>query len=300
MPASIAPHCLCFGLSGPVGRALRRLRQDDDAPWLAISRQPPADAAGVRWQRGELPGQPAAETLPPLSAVLSLGPLDAFAAWFAAQPLAPARVIALSSTSVRSKRESPDPAERALAQRLHWAEQSLRRDCTARGSALLILRPTLIYGEGSDRSLTRAVALARRFGWLPLSRRAVGRRMPVHAADLAQVVIDSLRAPQPRQGSYELPGGEILSFAEMLRRTLAVAAPAAKVLELPDPLFRIGLWLARRAGLIRGATAGMLSRLDQDLLADAGAARRDLGYAPRPFQPEAVASQDARPAGSGA
>lgn len=220
-----------------------------------------------------------------MEAIASLGPLDRFAQWFAAQPLAPERVVALSSTSVGSKQESPDPAERDIAARLLAAEQSLQRDCAARGTALLLLRPTLIYGDGPDRSLSRVVALAQRWRFLLLSHRARGLRMPVHADDLASVVIESLRAPTPQQGVYALPGGEALSFLDMLRRTLAVAAPEARVLLVPDGVFRVAVWLAQRLGLIAGATAGMLSRLDQDLLADDSAARRDLGYAPRPFQP---------------
>lgn len=285
MHTSPTPTWLCFGLSGPVGRALLQRRLPDDPPLLGISRSVGTEVDGVRWLQACLPETPVAGDLPAIGAIASLGPLDQFAQWFAAQPLAPQRVVALSSTSVSSKQASPDPAERDIAARLLAAERSLQRDCAARGSALLLLRPTLIYGNGPDRSLSRVVALARRWRFLPLSRRARGLRMPVHADDLAEIVIDSLRALLPRQGVYALPGGETLAFAEMLRRTLAVAAPQARVVPVPDVGFRMALALARRLGLIAGATAGMLSRLDQDLLADDSAARRDLGYAPRPFQP---------------
>lgn len=288
LPRMHAPHTptwLCFGLSGPVGRALLQRRQPGDPPLLGVSRQAGGDVDGVRWLRACLPETPSADALPALDAIASLGPLDQFARWFAAQPLTPQRVVALSSTSVISKQASPDPAERDIAARLLAAEQSLQRDCDARGSALLLLRPTLIYGNGPDRSLSRVVALARRWRLLPLSRRARGLRMPVHADDLAAVVIDSLRAAAPRRGVYALPGGETLGFSEMLRRTLAVSAPQARVLEVPDVAFRLALATARRLGLIAGATAGMLSRLDQDLLADASDARRDLGFTPRAFQP---------------
>ncbi|HEX5756686.1 MAG TPA: nucleoside-diphosphate sugar epimerase [Arenimonas sp.] len=285
MPASHTPTWLCFGLSGPVGRALLQRRLPGDPPLLGVSRQACGHTDGVRWIQACLPESPVSADLPAVVAIASLGPLDQFAQWFAAQQLAPQRVVALSSTSVVSKQASPDPAERDLAARLLAAEQRLQRDCDARGSALLLLRPTLIYGNGPDRSLSRVVALARRWRLLPLSRRARGLRMPVHADDLAAVVIDSLRAAEPRRGVYALPGGETLAFVEMLRRTLAVSAPQARVVEVPDVAFRLALAIARRLGLIAGATAGMLSRLDQDLLADASAARRDLGYAPRPFHP---------------
>ena len=47
--------------------------------------------------------------MPACDAIASLGPLDAFAAWFEGCPDAPARVVALGSTSVHGKAGSPDP-----------------------------------------------------------------------------------------------------------------------------------------------------------------------------------------------
>lgn len=285
-------HCLLFGLSGAVGRALLALRNEADPPWLAVTRQrAPTSESGVHWRQGALPAM-VSDDLGEIDAIASLGPLDAFAHWFAASAIRPERVIALGSTSVDSKRDSPDPAERDLATRLAEAEARLTRCCRERGSALLILRPTLIYGMGGDRSLSRLVALAQRFRWLPISARATGLRMPVHAADIADVVARGLRTPRPWQGVYALPGGEALPFRAMLERTLVVAVPRARLLSLPHPLFLAGCALSTKLGLLAGATAGMLSRLDQDLLADATAAGSDLGYAPRPFQPTAEMFRD--------
>jgi nucleoside-diphosphate-sugar epimerase len=274
---------LVFGLSGQVGVALRAALAAGEAELVAVSRQPPADAAGLRWIRGEL--GPELAVGEGFDAVLSLGPLDHFSRWFEHSGLAPTRVVALGSTSVHSKSASPDPAERELAARLAQAEARLAAACAARGSACTLLRPTLIYG-GGERSLSRIAGLARRWHWLPLPRDATGRRQPVHAGDLAAAVLACLRSPAPVVGSYDLPGGEILAYDEMLRRVLAVAAPGARILRLPAPLFRLGVRLLRLLGL-GGAGEGLLSRFNRDQVFDAGPARRDLGYAPRAFQPSA-------------
>lgn len=283
-----AASWLFLGLSGPVGRAVQAARSPDDPDWLAISRRPPATSDGaVHWLRGQLPeAMPDMAAWTAITAIASLGPLDAFAHWFAASDLHPQRVVALGSTSIDSKRDSPEPGERALAERLAQAEATLADACRKRGIALLLLRPTLIYGMGGDRSLSPLMALARRLPCLPISRRATGLRMPVHAADLADLVLGSLRAEQPRAGCYATPGGETLTFRAMLERSLVVAAPQRRMLALPHPLFLAGCRLAQALGLIAGTSAGMLSRLDQDLLADALPARRDLNYRPRPFTPE--------------
>jgi nucleoside-diphosphate-sugar epimerase len=274
---------LVFGLSGQVGVALREGLAENEAELVAVSRQPPAEAPGLCWVRGEL--GPGLEVGQDFDAIISLGPLDHFSRWFEQAGLAPARVIALGSTSVHSKLDSPDAAERALATRLAEAEARLAAACTARGCAGTLLRPTLIYG-GGEQNLSRIVGLARRWRWLPLPGDATGLRQPVFAADLAAAVLACLRSPAPIVGSYDLPGGETLAYDEMLRRVLAEAVPGARILKLPAPLFRLGIRLLRRLG-VGGVGEGLLSRFDRDLVFDAGPARRDLGYAPRPFQPRA-------------
>ena len=106
------------------------------------------------------------------------------------------------------------------------------------------------------------------------------------AGDLAAAALSCLRADPPVQGRYDLPGGETLSYGEMLRRTLAVAVPRARLVPVPGPIFRTALRAARAFGL-GGAGEGLLARFDRDLVYDAGPAHRDLGYSPRPFRPEA-------------
>lgn len=274
---------LVFGLTGQVGAFFRAAVAAGEAELVAVSRRPGTDAPGLQWLAADL-GEPfhAPGTF---DAVVSLGPLDLFADWFERSGLSSGRVVALGSTSVHSKASSPDPADRALARRLAEAEARLAAACDARGSALCLLRPTLIYG-GGERSLSRIVAIARRWRYLPLPTDATGLRQPVHAGDLAAAAMACLHAGVPVQGRYDLPGGETLAYDEMLRRTLAVAAPQARLVRLPGPLFRGGVRALRMFGL-RGAGEGLLARFDRDLVYDAGPARQDLGYSPRPFRPEA-------------
>ncbi|HLU12819.1 MAG TPA: NAD-dependent epimerase/dehydratase family protein [Arenimonas sp.] len=276
---------LVFGLSGQIGDALREAHGSGDPPLLALSRSAHPDAPGLRWLQGELPDAvPALAETP--AAVLSLGPLDLFARWFEASPLRPARVVALGSTSVHGKQGSPDPAEQALVARLREAEERLARAADQRGSALTLLRPTLVWGRGRDHNLSRLVVLARRLGWLPLPRSARGLRQPVHADDVAAAALAALRAPEPRPGLFDLPGGETLTYEEMVARCLAAGAPGSRLLRLPGPLFRAGVRLARLAGRLGDAGEGVLARLDRDLVYDGGPARAALGWEPRPFRPD--------------
>ena len=182
---------LIFGASGATGKFLLPRLLAGNARVLAVSRVPRQDAASpqLRWLTGDL-----FNTMPPLPAgidvLVNLGPLDAFATWFEGNPPLQARcVITLSSMSAQSKQASADPAERELAARLQAAEQRLARAASARNIAWTIFRPTLIYGDGRDRSLAPIARFARRWRVMPLPIGADGLRQPVHAADLADAVV---------------------------------------------------------------------------------------------------------------
>ncbi|MBS3960034.1 MAG: nucleoside-diphosphate sugar epimerase [Xanthomonadaceae bacterium] len=274
-PAPSTPSLLLIGLSGQIGDALDTTALP--APALALSRQPaPSARPGIVWQAGDLAGFRADR---PFAAVLSLGPLDRLAEAFDAGRLRAGHVVAFGSTSRWAKAASPDPAERALAQRLAAAEDRLAAVQARAGGALTLLRPTLVWGAGRDATLSRVVGWARRWPLLPLPLGAPGRRQPVHVADLAAVALRALALGREAGGGFDLPGGEALPFGVMLARSVAVAAPGCRLLPLPwRPLAAWG----RRRG------AGALARLGEDLLFDAGPAQAVLGWAPRGFQPVAA------------
>jgi nucleoside-diphosphate-sugar epimerase len=276
---------LIFGASGATGKFLLPRLLAANASVLAVSRVVRQDAPSpqLRWLTGDL-----FNAMPPLPAgvevLVSLGPLDAFATWFEGNPsLQARRVIALSSMSTLSKQASADPAERELAARLQAAEQRLASAASARNIAWTILRPTLIYGDGRDRSLAPIVRFARRWRVMPLPIGADGLRQPVHADDLAVAVVDCVDCAAAVGKTYSLGGGERLRFDELLRRLRC--AQRRLIVPLPVPLFilRVAGWMMRRAGGTHAIKAAALRRLREPLVADNSAATRDFGYAPRAF-----------------
>ena len=284
-------EALVFGGSGQIGCAV--LARMAPAQWrvTAVSRHAHADGEGtrddgIRWLVGELDAPP---VLPGrVDAIFSCGPLDAFARWYATADTEAARVVAFGSTSIATKGDSDDASERDLAARLAEAERLLFEQAARRDAALTILRPTLVYGVGRDASLTRIAGLARRWRRFPLPRGATGLRQPVHVDDLADAALACLDQPASHGRAYALPGGERLPYREMVARVLESLEPPAKLLELPQTVFCLALYLARISGRASGLGDAAIARMQQDLVFDAGPAQRDFNYRPRVFAPDAA------------
>ncbi|MBP1473659.1 hypothetical protein J7I44_05065 [Frateuria sp. MAH-13] len=265
-----------FGASGQIGHFLLPRLRGRGEQVIAVSREPHADSEGVRWMRGGLPD--AVPALPPVSAIVSYGPLQPFAHWLAAAaPAGAPRIVATSSMSAQSKVDSEVAAERDIARQLKQGEQELIAACTALGCGWTVLRPTLVYGAGRDKSLTPLAHRAIRTRVFPRPTGG-GLRQPVHGDDIALATLAAIDRPANRVlmlgGGERLPAGEM--FARV-QRSLPVAT-----LPLPVPA-----WLLRQARHVIPRLRGPLARLASDLVADNSELERLLDVHPRPFRPDA-------------
>jgi nucleoside-diphosphate-sugar epimerase len=285
---------LLLGATSLIGRFLTPRLASAGLYAVALSRAPPSGderdvaqkAAGVLdWARGDLTTPDTLPKIGPADAIISLSPI-----WLLPPALpkllmttGARRVIAFSSTSRVTKIASPVAAERAVAERLAEGEAQTLSLCAGAGVACTLLRPTLIYAEGQDQNVSRLAALIRRFGVLPLSGEGEGLRQPVHADDLASAALALIDAPATFGKTYALPGGETLSYRNMVERVFASLGRPPRILTVPPPLWRLGLTLA--SPVLKGATSAMGSRMAQDLTFDASPAETDFGWAPRRFEP---------------
>ena len=270
---------LVVGGSSQIGHFLLPRLAAGGEPVVALSRIPRPAADGVEWLRGYLPG--AMPALPTLSAIISFGPLQALADWLAQATLIDApRVIATSSMSAETKRDSVVSAEREISRQLRAGELALAAACARHGCAWTVLRPTLVYGSGLDKSLTPIAqrALRTRFFPIPAGR---GLRQPVHADDIAQAVLAALECPAAAGRILSIGGGERLAYPQMFARVRQSLPRATVPVSLPA-------WLLRLGRRVCPPLRGPLSRLDTDLVADNEELQRLLHVQPRPFQPDAA------------
>jgi uncharacterized protein YbjT (DUF2867 family) len=261
---------LVIGGSSQIGHFLLPQLLASGEPVLALSRHSRTARAGLEWLQGSLPD--AVPSLPPLSAIISFGPLPSFADWLRQTPLSNApRVIATSSMSAETKRQSSVPAEREISRQLRDGEAALAAACATHGCAWTVLRPTLVYGAGMDKSLTPIARRGSRLHLFPLPT-GMGLRQPVHADDIAR--------PASAGRIISIGGGERLPAAEMFARVRRSLSTPTLPLPLPS-------WLLGTARSMLPRVRGPLSRLNADLIADNEELRRLLDVHPRPFQPDA-------------
>lgn len=278
---STSPRALLFGATGAVGQQVCAHLLMAGWKVVAITRQQHLRMqSSVEWRYGVLPDLVVDDER--FDAIISCGPLNLFASWYAQTSVQCDRVVAFSSTSVHVKQSSPDQAERNMMQSLLQAEAQLVAASNMRRVAVTILRPTLIYGSGMDRNISRIASLAKRYGFFVLPHDAVGLRQPVHVADVAKAALASLARRGSDARSYDLAGGETLSYREMTVRILGALQPPVRLIVLPGFLFQVIAKIARLFGM-HDAGIAVLARMREHLVFDDSKAQAELGHEPRPF-----------------
>jgi nucleoside-diphosphate-sugar epimerase len=258
------------GARSPVGRHLVRLLEAGDWRVEVFSRN---DIAA----HGEAPSAVPIANWIFASPIWAVAEHVAFLRSFGAR-----RLVAISSTSRFTKSTSSDSAERELARRLEASEERVRAWADANGVDCTILRPTLIYGGGDDRNISEVAAFIRRFGVFPLLGPASGLRQPIHVEDVAAACISALPC-RGLKAAYDISGGEVLSYREMVSRVFRAMGRPPRFITVPRPAVRAGIGLVRLIPRFRAASTGMAERMMSDMNFDHSEAARDFGFRARPF-----------------
>ena len=193
------------------------------------------------------------------------------------------RVVALSSTSRFSKISSSSAEDRRLAARLADAEQRIQDWAETRGVQWVILRSTLIYGDGRDRNVSDIARFLRRWCCFPLIGGSAGLRQPVHAADVAEFCIRALKHPVATGHAFDICGGETLTYRDMVKRIGDAMGISVRFLAVPRPILRGAVRAIACLPRFRSLSPALIDRLAQDLVFDGSAANRLFNVAPRPF-----------------
>lgn len=275
---------LVTGATSQVGLCVVRRLMSAGAAVLAISRSDaiPFEHEHLRWIKGDLTDQTLHLQGYLVDMVVHCAPL-----WHLPPTidlLADAevkRLIAFGSTSVYGKAASRNTRERDLVEKLTKAEAEIIEKCQQKDIQWTIFRPTMTYGVGLDLNVTSIAKFIDRFGFFPIYPPAFGRRQPVHADDVAMAVLQAASTAQSAGKSYNISGGEVVTYRQMLERLFALCKRKPKIIEttwLPFLLDMAGRFSGKRH--INGEIA---RRMNDDLIFFHDDASRDFGFHPRPF-----------------
>ena len=278
------PFAVIFGATGLVGRYLVKRLADEGFEGLCLTRAasaPYETPPGFSWRT--VSGEERLR-VPARAAMFSLAPISVLPALIA-RTVGGKRLIALSTSSALFKAQSSDPDERNLAQLLRRAEKEVRSLCQDRRIAWTIFRPTLIYDPGRDRNISAIAAFIRRFGVFPIVWPGTGHRQPVHAADVAQAMTAALSASSAREALFGLPGGETLTYREMVCRIFQSLGRRPVLIYLPLSFARAVFCVWRAVTGTKHYSAASLERMNVALTLDPAPVQEALGITCRPFRP---------------
>ena len=272
---------LVTGAKGVVGAPLCERLERDRVEFKAVSRT--AGQTILHWDLEKMPNADQLAQMKGIKALIHTAPiwlLPPHIALLAGTPLK--RIVVFSSTSVLSKKASPDPREQALVESLKNAEQALMTQCAQYDMALTILRPSLIYGYGRDQNVSHIARFIRRWRFMLLVGQASGKRQPVHADDLVSACLAVLGNSNTIGQAYNLAGKDVLTYRQMVEAIFHGLKMQPRVIKLPLAPFRWALSLAARVGNF-AYTAEMANRMNQDMSYDIVAAKVDFGFKPQGF-----------------
>src|SRR5215211_839343 len=168
-------------------------------------------------------------------------------------------------------------------------EELVRRS----GLAWTILRPSMIYGSERDRNVHRLLRFLDRSPVFPIFGSGTNLWQPVYHEDCARGVYEALVRPAAVGRSYDLPGAEPLTYLEMVETAAGTLGRKPRIVRVPlEPVRRV-LAAAERLRLPLPVKSEQVLRLREDKAYPYDRAKKDLGYAPRPFR-EGVALEVAR------
>ncbi len=147
-----------------------------------------------------------------------------------------------------------------------------------------LLRPTMIYGSHRDKNLHKLIRFCHRYGFFPVFGPGSCLLQPIHGEDLALAILATLQRPKI-EGSYDLSGGSVVTFRQLLALVAKLIDKPIRQISLP---LNLGVWLGTIGETFLGERSPLrreqVLRLQEDKAYAHDAAQKDLDFRPRSLE----------------
>lgn len=282
------------GVSGYVGR--RVARRLATAGLLVRGLVPegedlPADLPGVEIVRGNIL-EPA--TLEPHGASVT-------AVVHAAAAMLPSPPETIRTVNVVGTRNVLDAARRwgvrrfvyvsavsaAYLKRNSYGQSKVDAEALVAASGIpsVVLRPTMVYGEGGGLHFARLVELVKNApGVFPVFGPGTARVQPVHVEDVASAVKIALEHNAAAGGTWGVSGASVVTFDQLVTRIAAALGVSRRLVHVPLPLAMAAATLAVRVSPSSFFTPEALLGLNQNADLDFRPFAEACGYRPKTLE----------------
>ncbi|HEV8403217.1 MAG TPA: NAD(P)H-binding protein [Candidatus Limnocylindrales bacterium] len=196
-----------------------------------------------------------------------------------------AMVAAMKSAGVRrlihmgAMGVTDDPA-------LHYASSKAKAEALVSASDLAwtIVKPSLQFGEG-DGFFNIVAGLVRLSpGVVPVPGDGSARFQPIHADDVATVVVRAVADPTTVGGVFELGGPRYWTYREITREVITALGKRRAIVPMPLPLIRLVAGTAERLRIPFPVATDQLRQLRLDNIGPLDLIPNRFGFEPRAME----------------
>lgn len=152
------------------------------------------------------------------------------------------------------------------------------------GLNFIILRPTLIYGKGDDKNLTKLIKLIRKFPLVPIFGHGDYYLQPVYVKDVVKTINFILEKNIFNKKTYNL-AGELLTYNEIINQICKKLNKKRIKIHLPIGLIKVLVGIYEKILPGHFITVEQINNLTRKKkVVDINEAKKDLSFTPAPFK----------------
>ena len=188
------------------------------------------------------------------------------------------RLILVHTTGIYSKYKAAGEEYRKI-------DEFVYRTCKDNGIILTVLRPTMIYGNTSDRNVVTFIKMVDKFPIMPVVNGAKYELQPVHYEDLGDAYFKVLMNEEATANKdFILSGGAPILLRDMLLEIGKNLGKQVKFISCPFWIAYSGAWVVYCLTLKKKDFREKVQRLCEPRTFSYLEAAEAFGYSPRTFQ----------------